>query len=372
MANNKKAPPALADMKDAVESAKEALPRDLFDDLVGIIENRKRQITVQASGNIVLMYFELGERINVELLKNERAEYGKKIVASVTQQLLERYGSIFDYTNIRRMMQFAKQFDAQIVASAMQQLTWTHIIQILPLKDDNAKLYYLDEASKNALTVRELNYLISHKAYERRDVSNLERPENSAVPRNLFKDPYLLETLGLKDNFLEADLEQAIKDELEKFILEFGKGFSFVGRQKRMTIDGIDYRLDLLFFNRELKRLVAVELKVGRFKPSHMGQMRLYLKWLDRFERKDGEEEPIGIILCAEADRGTIELMDMEKEGIAVAEYWTKLPPKEQFEHKIQEITAEARERLERRKFLGKDGNRKQIQYFIESNDDED
>ncbi|MDR3292971.1 MAG: PDDEXK nuclease domain-containing protein, partial [Clostridiales bacterium] len=253
----------MAKKKEMLPNTTEAFPIGLFDDLVKIVENRKRQITVQANGTIVLMYWELGARINSELLNNERAEYGKKIVASAMQQLTERYGSVFDYTNVRRMMQFAKQFNAEIVASAMQQLTWTHIIQILPLKDDKAKLYYLDEASKNGLTVKELNYLISHKAYERRDISNLERAENSTIPRDLFKDPYLLETLGLKDNFLEADLERAIKDELEKFILEFGKGFSFVCRQKRMTIDGVDYRLDLLFYNRDLKRLVAIELKTG-------------------------------------------------------------------------------------------------------------
>jgi RecB family endonuclease NucS len=185
----------------------------------------------------------------------------------------------------------------------------------------------------------------------------------------VFKDPYLLDILGLKENFLEADLEKAILAELESFILEFGHGFAFVDRQKRMTMDGDDFRLDLLFYHRKLRRLVAVELKLGKFKPEYMGQMRFYLKWLNRYERQESENAPIGIILCTEASRDQIELLELDKEGIAVAEYWTELPPKREFERKISEILYEARERLERRKSLGESGIPRQIDYFIEPKD---
>ena len=172
------------------------------------------------------------------------------------------------------------------------------------------------------------------------------------LPLDTFKDPYLFDYMGLNDEYLEADLEAAVLRELEKFILEFGKGFAFVARQKRVIIDGIDFHLDLLFYNRNLKRLVAVELKQGRFQAEFKGQMELYLKWLNRYERQEGENEPIGLILCAEGNREQIELLEMDKSGIMVAQYWTALPPKAEFEQKIHSLLAETRERLERRKLL--------------------
>jgi len=178
--------------------------------------------------------------------------------------------------------------------------------------------------------------------------------------------------LGLKDNYLEADLEQAILTGIESFILEFGHGLSFVARQKRMSMDGVDFKLDLLFYSRELRRLIAIELKLGMFKPEYKGQMEFYLKWLNRFEKYENENTPIGLILCAKAHRGQIELLELDKSGIAVAEYWPTLPPKAEFERKIQEILLEARERLERRKSLTSREVIRQIDYFIEPRDDDE
>ena len=158
---------------------------------------------------------------------------------------------------------------------------------------------------------------------------------------------------------------------MENFILEFGHGFTFVERQKRMTMDGDDYRLDLLFYHRILKWLIAVELKIGKFVPEFAGQMEFYLKWLNRYERKEDEKEPIGLILCTKASRKQIELMELDKSGIAVAEYWTELPSKELLEEKIKEIFIEAKERLERRKSFSVTEIKKQIDYFYEAKDDE-
>jgi RecB family endonuclease NucS len=194
----------------------------------------------------------------------------------------------------------------------------------------------------------------------------------SKIPFNVFKDPYFLDTLGLKDNYLEADLEKAILSDLTAFILEFGKGFCFVENQKRMGVDDSDHRLDVLFYHRILKRLVVVELKMKEFKPEFKGQMEFYLKWLNRYERQDGENEPIGIILCPSANRNVVELMEMDKSGIAVAEFLTVLPPKEEMEKKIAEIMREAKERLERRKLLPPRDSAGQIDYFYESKDDND
>jgi predicted nuclease of restriction endonuclease-like (RecB) superfamily len=265
------------------------------------------------------------------------------------------------------MIKFAELFpDAEIVATLSQDLSWSHFKEILPLKSDEARIYYTNDAATRHLGVRELREQIRRKAFERREIANAQLTPASVVPFNMFKDPYLLDTLGLKDNFLEADLEKAILTELEAFILEFGHGFSFVERQKHMTVGGEEITLDLLFYHRILKRLVAIELKQGRFKAAYKGQMELYLNWLDKYERQDGEEAPIGIILCTTANREKIELLKMDKSGIAVAEYWTHLPPKAEFEAKIRAIMIETKERLERRKTLPSVSEQKQIDYFYE------
>jgi hypothetical protein len=177
-------------------------------------------------------------------------------------------------------------------------------------------------------------------------------PSSEVTSSTIFKDPYFLDFLGLSQGYDEADLEAAILLQLQAFILELGRGFAFVERKKRMVIDGEDFHLDLLFFHRRLRRLVAIELKLGRFKAAHKGQMELYLRWLDKHERQSGEEAPIGLILCAESSREQIELLQMHKDGIAVAEYWTELPPKAELERKLHSALVEARERLARRGVL--------------------
>jgi predicted nuclease of restriction endonuclease-like (RecB) superfamily len=318
------------------------------------------------------MYWEIGRYIGSVLLGGERAEYGKKILATLSQQLVKKYGSGYEYSKITRMIKFAGLFpDFRIVSTLSTHLSWSHFIEILPLETEKARLYYANDAITRSLGIRELRHQISRKAYERREIANSQFTETSKVPFNVFKDPYLLDTLGLKENFLEADLEKAILTELEAFILEFGHGFSFVERQKRMTMDGDDFTLDLLFYHRIFKRLVAIELKIGKFVPQYKGQMEFYLKWLNRYERQDDENEPIGIILCTKASRNQIELMELDKSGIAVAEYWINLPPKEEFERKIKEILIEAQERLERRKSLPKGKIQKQLDYFYDSKDDD-
>jgi RecB family endonuclease NucS len=153
---------------------------------------------------------------------------------------------------------------------------------------------------------------------------------------------------------LEDDLESAILRELERFILELGKGFAFLERQKRMIIDGDDFYLDLLFYNRNLKRLVAIELKIGKFEAAHKGQMEMYLKWLNKYEKQEGENEPIGLILCAESNKEQIELLEMHKDGIMVAEYWTVMPPKEELEAKLHQLLIETKERIARNKSIEK------------------
>jgi predicted nuclease of restriction endonuclease-like (RecB) superfamily len=251
------------------------------------------------------------------------------------------------------MMQFASDFpDKKIVSTLSTQLGWSHIIELLPLKSIEAKSFYANEVIGQGLGVRYLRKIIATKTFERTQLANTQISKKSKIPMNTFKDPYMLDFFDLQNAYLEKDVEDAILRDLENFILELGKGFTFVERQKRMIIDGEDFYLDLLFYHRKLKRLVAIELKIGKFRAKYQGQMKLYLKWLNRYERQSDENEPIGLILCAGDSREQIELLEMDKDGIMVAEYWTDLPPKKELEAKIRELLWEARERIEARKLL--------------------
>ena len=325
----------------------------LFDKISALIEHNRRAIYSQANKMTVLMFWEIGKHINNDILEKKRADYGKKIVSVLSAQLMVKYSSTYELRNLRRMMQFNEQFsDFEIVSALSTQLSWSHFTEILPLKTMDAKLYYLNEAARGFIGTRGLRKMINRKAYERKEIANSQITSTSPIPLGTFKDPYLFDVLGLKDEYFEADVEEAIIREIEKFILEFGKGFTFVGRQVRMTIDGRDHRLDLLLYNRDLRRLVAVELKYGRFEAAHKGQMSLYLGWLDKYERRPGEEAPVGIILCSESGREEVELLKLDRDGILVAEYWTALPPKAEFEQKIQTILTQTRERVEQRRLL--------------------
>lgn len=325
----------------------------LLKELATLIEQSQRQVAVTANSALVYLYWQIGGRINKEILKNKRAEYAQEIVSTVSTQLKTQYGKSFELRNLRRMMQYAEQFtDIEIVLTVSRQLSWSHIVELLPLKKQEAKLYYSQRSANELWGVRELREQIKRKAFERTEIANTQLSKQKDIPLDTFKDPYILDFLQLKDGFLEKDLEAAILRELEQFILETGRGFAFVERQKRMIIDGEDFNLDLLFFHRKLKRLVAIELKLGKFQASDKGQMELYLNWLDRYEKQEGEEKPVGLILCAESSKEQVELLELHKDGIVVAEYWTELPPKKDLEKRLHRALLEARERLEIKKLM--------------------
>ncbi|WP_446011699.1 PDDEXK nuclease domain-containing protein [Candidatus Electrothrix sp.] len=328
--------------------------RDLLNDLQILIERGKGQAVAAVNSAITMTYWQVGKRINDEALHGERAEYGKQVVVSLAKQLVERYGKSFEARNLRRMMQFAELFpDVQIVVPLARQLSWSHFLAIIPLKSESARMFYAELACEASWSKRELRSQIERKAFERSELADTKMSlyKFEHLIGN-FKDPYFLDFLGLKEGYLENELESALIRELELFILELGNGFAFVERQKRMIIDEDDFYLDLLFFHRKLKRLVAEELKIGRFKAAFKGQMELYLRWLNKYERQSGEEAPIGLILCAEAGTEQVELLNMQKDNIMVAEYWTELPPKELLEKKLHTALIEIRERLESRRLL--------------------
>lgn len=330
----------------------------LVQELSVLIEESKQHVSRVVNSAMTLLFWHVGKRINDSVLQDERASYGKQIISSVARQLEKKHGRNFTEKNVRRMIRFAQEFsDYNILPPLVAKLSWSHFLELFPLKSYQAKLYYAQHSIEHNWGKRELRNQISRKAFERAELANTQFNTNQTDLTNTFKDPYILDFLNLKNTYLEQDLEKAILRELETFILELGKGFAFMERQKRMIIDGDDFYLDLLFYNRNLKRLVAIELKIGKFEAAHKGQMELYLKWLNKYEKQEGENEPIGLILCAESNKEQIELLEMHKDGIVVAEFWTALPPKAELEAKLHQLLIEAKERIERNKGFELDNN---------------
>ncbi len=326
---------------------------DLVNELAHLIEESRSRTVAQVNTSLTLLFWKVGDRVNQFVLRNRRADYGKQIVLTLSQELQIKFGRNFEEKNLRRMLQFADLFpNPEIVVTVSRQLSWSHILIVLPLKSSEERNFYINQVVDGNLGVRKLREQIEKKAFERTSIANKQLPSNLNSLSGNFKDPYFLDFLDLPRGYLENDLEEAILKELEKFILEVGKGFAFVERQKRMIIDGEDFHLDLLFFHRKLKRLVAIELKIGKFQATHKGQMELYLKWLSKHEKQEDELPPIGLILCAETSREQVELLEMHKDGILVAEYWTELPSKRELEKKLHLAYTEAKEAIEKRKLI--------------------
>lgn len=318
-------------------------------DLKQYIEQARNRVSVAVNSEITLMYWHIGERINRDVLGNQRAEYGKQIVATISEQLKAEYGEKgFDEKSIRRMMQFAQLFpDLQIVAPLVRQLSWSHFIIVMPLKDELQREFYLTMAAAEKWSKRVLQSKIDGMLYERTIISGKPgefikkelgklREKNTLSPDLVFKSPYFLQFTGLTGMYNEKSLEDTLLVHLEQFIMELGAGFTFVERQKRLIIDGEDFYIDLLFYHRKLHRLIAIELKIGRFKSQYKGQMELYLSWLDKYEKQDGEQSPLGLLLCTEGNQEQIELLQLDKSGIKVAQYLTELPSKEVLQRQLQ------------------------------------
>lgn len=333
--------------------------RELLNQIRSLIEDARRHITVAVNASLTALYWRIGNRIRSETLGSGRAAYGEKIVATLSRQLVADFGRGFEPKNLHRMMQFAEAFpDEEIVATLWRQLSWSHFRELLPLNKPHQRDFYAEMCRIEGWSVRTLHERINSMLYERTALSRkpdelikqelaVLRSRGDVTPAMLLKDPYILDFLGLNDRFLERGLEDAILRELETFLLELGSGFSFVARQKRIQLDGDDFYIDLLFYNRKLKRLVVVELKQEPFKAEHKGQMELYLRWLTKHEVEPGEQGPIGIILCAGKNNEQIELLELGSAGIHVAEYLTVLPPPEILQAKLHRAVALARMKIE-------------------------
>jgi predicted nuclease of restriction endonuclease-like (RecB) superfamily len=332
---------------------------DLLNEIRALIEEARGQTAAAVNVALTSLYWRIGKHILRETLGSERATYGEKIVATLSRQLVADFGRGFELKNLHRMMQFADAFpEEEIVATLWRQLSWSHFRELLPLDKPHQRDFYAEMCRVEGWSVRTLHERIQSLLYERTALSKqpdklvseeiaVLHKSGKVTPAMLLKDPYILDFLGLTDRFLERDLEDAILRELETFLLEMGSGFSFVARQKRIQLDGDDFYIDLLSYNRKLKRLIVVELKQGNFEPAYKGQMELYLRWLAKHETEPGEQSPMGIILCAGKNTEQIELLELGSAGIHVAEYFTVLPPPAVLKEKLHAAIEKARMRIE-------------------------
>ncbi len=330
----------------------------LFCDIRGLIEETRSSVATIVNAGMTMLYWKIGNRIGTEVLREERADYGKEILVTLSKQLIHDYGRGFSVKNIRHMVKFASVFpDARIVSTLSRQLSWSHFKEIIYMGQPLQREFYAEMCRIERWSVRTLRKKIDGMLYERTAISKKPdeivkveldklRDEDRLSPDLVFKDPYFLDFLGLNDRYLEKDIEDAILRELEQFLLEMGAGFAFMARQKRIQIDNDDYYIDLLFFHRNLNRLISIDLKLGDFKAEYKGQMELYLRWLKKYECRPEENEPLGIILCAGKKQELIELLELNQSGIHVAEYLTGLPPRELLEQKLHKAVETAKARL--------------------------
>lgn len=338
-------------------SKKEFFPpqKQLALEIRQLIEQSRQQVAVAVNSAISMLYWQIGKRINEEVLQNQRAEYGKEIIATLSKHLTDEYGNGWSKRQLHHCLRFADTFpDVAIVHTLCTQLSWSHIRLIIAIESKLQRQFYIEMCKLEKWSVRTFQERINSLLYERTAISkkpeltiqnHLEVLKNSQQisPDLIFRDPYFLDFLGLKDTYSEKDLEESILVELQKFIIELGSDFAFMARQKRISIDNEDYYLDLLFYHRRLKCLIAIELKLGKFEAAHKGQMELYLRWLEKFEMVEGENSPIGLILCATKNQEHVELLQLENSNIKVAEYLTKLPDLKLIEQKLHQAIEIAR-----------------------------
>ena len=329
----------------------------LYNDLCGIIDDVRGRIATYVNTGICLTNWYVGKRIKEDVLYNQRADYGKQVLKNIAKQLVNKYGSGWGYEKLKHCVRSAYLFsEDEIRYATSTQLNWTHLRILMAVSDNLARQFYMEMCNIERWSTRTLEEKIDEQLYERTAISRRSeevikqelqkvRETHAVVPDLVFRSSYFLDMLGLPDMFSEEELETAVLNQVEEFMHELGSDFTLVERQKRITVDAVDYKMDLVFFHRTLRRFVVVDLKLGKFKPSYEGQMLLYLRYLNKNERHDWEESPIGIILCSEGNTEHIEyLMLDESSPIKVAQYYTQLPDKKVLAERLQRAIAIAKE----------------------------
>jgi len=320
----------------------------ITDEIKALIEKSRQNVALAVNSEITNLYWNVGRRINAEVLSNERAEYGRHVINALSVQLTQDYGKGWSEKQLRHCMQFAAIFtDKSIVSALRRQLSWTHLKSIIYIENPLKRDFYIEMCKLEKWSSRQLQERIRSLLFERTSISKkaeltlqnelaLLKSEDKLSPDLVFRDPYFLDFLGLSDMFSEKDLENSIIAELQRFIIEMGSDFAFLSRQKRITIDNRDYYIDLLFYHRRLKCLIAIELKIGEFEAGYKGQMELYLRYLEKYEQMEGENSPIGLILCAGKNDEHVELLQLDRSNIRIAEYLTVLPPQKLLQEKLR------------------------------------
>ena len=327
----------------------------LYDGVTEIIDNSKKQVAVYVNAHSSMTFWNVGKYIIEDLNYQTYSAYGQNILATLSQRLMARYGKGFTYSALTRMMKVARIYnDPEMFATLSQTLTWSHFLELITIEDDTKRLFYQQMGIAEHWSVKQLRNKQDEMAYERSllavkpDDMMVKTLENISPhhmePDVVLKSSYILDFLGLSGYYSEEDLENAIAKQLESFILELGQGFAFLERQKRFTIDGTDYYLDLLFYHRRLKCLVAIDLKLGKFKRQYKGQMELYLKYLEKYEMQPDENKPVGLLLCSEGNTEHIELLMLDEDNIKVGQYLTCLPDKQWFIDKLNRSILIAKE----------------------------
>jgi predicted nuclease of restriction endonuclease-like (RecB) superfamily len=332
----------------------------LLNSLVSLIEDTRQKVAVTVNSELTFLYWNIGKQINEFILHYSRADYGKHILQKISQELTVRYGNGFSKRNLHNFIKFSELYpDTKIVQTLSAQLSWSHISNVISIQDEIKRKFYIQLCIHERWSVRTLKDRIDSVLFERTAISKrpaitiksdleLLKDQKQMSPDLAFRDPYFLDFLGLKNTYSEKDLESAILANLQNFITEMGSDFAFLARQKRIIIDNEDYYIDLIFYHRGLKSLIAIDLKLGKFKAAYKGQMELYLKWLEFNEQKESENKPIGLILCSEKSPEQISYLMLDKhEQIKVAEYLTQLPDKKLLEEKLKRAVEIAKNQLE-------------------------
>jgi len=333
----------------------------LLQSIVSLIDNARKNVAVTINSELTLLYWNIGKQINEDILKNNRADYGKNIISELSEKLTLTYGAGFNKRNLQSFIKFRSVFqDITILHTLCTKLTWSHLREIIYIEDNLKREFYIQICIHERWSVRTLQSRIDSMLFERTAISKkpgqtiindleLIKNEKQISPDLTFRDPYFLDFLGLHDSYSENDLESAILSNLQGFITELGTEFAFLARQKRITIDNEDYYIDLLFYHRGLRALVAIDLKLGKFKAGYKGQMELYLGWLESNEKKEGENKPVGLILCSEKSPEQIKYLMLDNDDqIKVAEYITKLPDKKLLEQKLLKAIAIAQNTMKK------------------------
>ena len=326
---------------------------ELLESIIGLIDQTRHLVAKTVNQELTLLYWNIGKTINDEVLNNDRADYGKKLIPILSLALTDKYGVGFNKRNLQSFIKLNTVIDdLTILHTVCAKLSWSHIRNLIYIESPIKREFYIQMSIHERWSVRTLQERIDSMLFERTAIS--KKPEQTILnelktletdkkisPDLTFRDPYFLDFLGLHNSYSEKDLESTILAQLQYFITEMGSEFAFLARQKRIIIDNEDFYIDLLFYHRGLKSLVVIDLKLGKFKANYKGQMELYLRWLEKNEQKDGENKPIGLILCSEKSPEQIKYLMLDNnEQIKVAEYITQLPEKKVLLEKLEKAIA--------------------------------